>query len=436
MRAVDIIARKRDREILTPDEIDFFVRGLTDGSVPDYQVAAWAMAVLLNGMDARETADLTMAMVHSGQTLDLDGIAPVVVDKHSTGGVGDKTTLTVAPMVAAAGLPVAKMSGRGLGYSGGTLDKLESIPGYQVALDIDRFKATVRQCGVVVAGQTADLAPADGKLYALRDVTATVPSLPLIASSIMSKKIAAGAHAMVLDVKLGRGAFMPTLGDAQELARRMIDIGVHVGRRVTAVLSGMDQPLGRAVGNALEVIEAIETLRGRGPDDYREHCLLIGGEMLLLARLARSPEEARGMLERTLADGSAIARFRAWIAAQGGNPAVADDYALLPHAPVVREVPAPRSGTIATLDARIVGETSVALGAGRARKGDAIDPSVGIVLGAKIGHRVQKGEPLLTIHAQNDASAREAAERLLGAYAWTDGPVEPPPLVYEVMRGA
>jgi len=435
MRAVDIIARKRDRQALSPEEIAFFVRGIADGSIPDYQVAAWAMAVLLNGMDARETADLTMSMVRSGQVLNLAEVAPVVVDKHSTGGVGDKTTLTVAPMVAAAGLPVAKMSGRGLGYSGGTLDKLESIPGYRVALDIDEFLAVVRRCGVVVAGQTADLAPADKRLYALRDVTATVPSVPLIASSVMCKKIAAGAQAMVLDVKVGRGAFMETLDDARELARRMIAIGEQVGRRVTAVLSGMDQPLGHAVGNALEVVEAIEALRGRGPADYREHCRLIGGEMLLLAGLAATPAEARHILERTIAEGRALDRFRAWVAAQGGDPGVADDYNLLPQAPVRRDLAAPRDGVIATLDARTVGETAVALGAGRERKEDAIDPAVGIVLHAKIGDRVAAGQPLLTIHARSDSSACDAADRLLAAYTFRDRPVAPPPLVYEVLRG-
>lgn len=435
MRAVDIIAKKRDRQALTTEEIEFFIQGLTRDEVPDYQVAAWAMAVLLNGMDPRETADLTMAMVRSGQTLNLDAVAPIVVDKHSTGGVGDKTTLAVAPMVAAAGLPVAKMSGRGLGFSGGTLDKLESIPGYDVSLDIDRFLDVVRRAGVVVAGQTADLAPADGRLYALRDVTATVPSIPLIASSIMSKKIASGAHAMVLDVKVGRGAFMTTLEDARELALRMVDIGQRVGRRVTAVLSGMDQPLGLAVGNALEVMEAIHTLQGKGPADFYEHCLLIGGEMLLLAGLAEDPEAARTTLADAVASGAALERFRAWIVAQGGDPRVTEDEGLFPRALVVHEVPAPRSGVIAALDAREVGETSVMLGAGRARKGDPVDLAVGIVLHAKIGDRLAAGQPLLTIHAQNADDARAAAERLLAAYRWSDADLEPPPLVYDVLRG-
>lgn len=435
MRAVDIIARKRDGEALSTEEIEFVVRGLTSGEIPDYQVAAWAMAVLLRGMDERETTDLTMAMVRSGRTLDLSAVAPVVVDKHSTGGVGDKTTLVVAPMVAAAGLPVAKMSGRGLGFSGGTLDKLESIPGFQVSLDMDRFLATVRDAGVVVAGQTVDLAPADGALYALRDVTATVPSKPLIASSIMSKKIAGGAHAMVLDVKVGRGAFMETLEDARELAELMIRIGQRVGRRVTTVLSPMNQPLGRAVGNALEVIEAVETLAGRGPRDLTEHCLIIGAEMLLLAGLADRPEAAAERLRSTVASRSALDAFRRWVAAQGGDPAVADDYGRLPRAPVQRTVRAPRSGYVAGVDAREVGLTAVALGAGRERKGDAVDPSVGVVLAAKVGDRPAEGDVLATIHARTEADAERAEERLLGAYAWSEGPVPEPPLVYDILRG-
>ncbi len=304
-----------------------------------------------------------------------------------------------------------------------------------MGLSIERLIATVHRTGVVVAGQTAQLAPADGILYALRDVTATVPSLPLIASSIMSKKIAAGAHAMVLDVKVGRGAFMTTLDEARELARRMIDIGERVGRRVTAVLSGMDQPLGCAVGNSLEVIEAIETLHGRGPADFYEHCLLIGGEMLLLAGLAATPEEAQQRLARTVSDGSALARFRDWVAAQGGDARVADDYALLPRANVALPVAAPRTGYIAALDARTVGETSVVLGAGRTRKEDPVDLDVGIVLSAKIGDRVEQGQTLFTVHAKSEADAADAAERLLAAYAWADAAVPPPPLVYDVLRG-
>ena len=377
MRAVDIIAKKRDGLELTSEEINFFVQGFLADRIPDYQVAAWAMAVLLRGMTDQETTALTMAMARSGEMLDLSGIAPVVVDKHSTGGVGDKTTLAVAPLVSAAGLPVAKMSGRGLGFTGGTLDKLESIPGMTVSLTIDQFMDTVRQHGIVVAGQTAELAPADGKLYALRDVTATVPSLPLIASSVMSKKIAAGAEAMVLDVKVGRGAFMETLEDGRALAEQMIRIGANAGRQVTAVLSDMSQPLGRAVGNALEVAEAIETLRGNGPEDFTAHCLLIGAEMLLLGRLARTPEEGKQKLARILQEGQALNKFREWVTAQGGDSRVADDLSLLPQAPVMLSVYAAHAGYLAGIDAREVGLAAMQLGAGRERKEEAVDHAVG-----------------------------------------------------------
>ncbi len=435
MRAVDIIAKKRDGQVLSAEEIEFFVQGLTTGAIPDYQVAAWAMAVLLRGMTDEETIHLTMAMVRSGAMLDLSAVAPVVVDKHSTGGVGDKTTLVVLPLVAAAGLPVVKMSGRGLGFTGGTLDKLESIPGFNVSLSLDQCLATVRRCGIALAGQTADLAPADGKLYALRDVTATVPSLPLIASSVMSKKIAGGAHAIVLDVKVGRGAFMETLDEARALARLMIRIGQGVGRRVTAVLSDMSQPLGLAVGNALEVREAIATLRGEGPRDFLEHCLVIAAEMLVLGRLATTPEEARCKLEGVLADRSALVKFRAWVEAQGGNARVVDDPTLLPQAPIVLPVPAPQNGYVERLDAREVGLTCMILGAGRERKGDPIDPAVGVVLGPKVGDRVQAGETLFTIHARNQADAEAACRRLLAAYAWSETPAPPPILIYDVLRG-
>jgi len=435
MRAVDIIAKKRDGLSLTAEEIQFFVQGLTSGQVPDYQVTAWAMAVLLKSMTRQETIDLTMAMAHSGRILDLSRVAPVVVDKHSTGGVGDKTTLAVAPMVSAAGLPVAKMSGRGLGFTGGTLDKLESIPGFEVSLGVERFLETLRDVGIVVAGQTQDLAPADGRLYALRDVTATVPSLPLIASSIMSKKIAGGAKAMVLDVKVGEGAFARTVEDARALARSMIGIGQAVGRRMTAVLSDMSQPLGLAVGNALEVIEAVKTLRGSGPPDFLEHCLIIGAEMLVLGGLAQTPKDGKAQLARTLEEGSAWERFRAWIAAQGGDVRAVDDLSLLPQAPVVEPVLAPRSGYLRAINAREVGLTAASLGAGRQRKGDPIDPAVGIVLGPKVGDWIGAGETLFTVHARDQASAAWARARLLDAYSWSDEPASPPPLVYEVIRG-
>ncbi|MBM3187843.1 MAG: pyrimidine-nucleoside phosphorylase [Chloroflexi bacterium] len=436
MRAVDIIAKKRDGEALSAEEIRYFVEGLTHDTIPDYQVAAWAMAVLLRGMTPQETIALTMAMVRSGEVLDLSRVGPRVVDKHSTGGVGDKTTLVVAPLVAAAGLPVAKMSGRGLGYSGGTLDKLESIPGYRVSLSLEEFFQTVERCGVVVAGQTAELAPADGKLYALRDVTGTVPSLPLIASSIMSKKIAAGAQALVLDVKVGRGAFMATIEDARALAEMMIRIGEGVGRRVTAVLSDMSQPLGRAVGNALEVREAIDTLRGTGPDDLAEHCLVIASEMLVLGGLAETAAEARERLSGVLAGGQAFAKFREWIAAQGGDLSVIDDPASLPRAPCLRVMRSPRTGYLERLDAREVGLTAVDLGAGRQRKGEAIDHAVGVVLGPKVGDLIREGEELCAVHARDESSAQAAEGRLLRAYAWSELPVLPPPLIHDILRGS
>jgi len=398
MRAVDIIAKKRDGLPLSAEEIDFFVQGFTKGEIPDYQASAWAMAVLLQGMDRQETIDLTMSMARSGETLDLSHTAPLVVDKHSTGGVGDKTTLAVAPMVACLGLPVGKMSGRGLGFSGGTLDKLESIPGFRVDLSIEEFFANLKKHGIVVAGQTADLAPADGKLYALRDVTATVPSLPLIAGSIMSKKIAGGANAIVLDVKTGSGAFMKTVEEALALGKIMAEIGEGVGRRVTVIISDMNQPLGKAVGNALEVREAIETLRGGGPEDFREHCLVVAAHMLVLGEKAPDVNVGRKMLVEAIDTGKALAKFREWVEAQGGDSRVGDDLSLLQEAACVQTVPAPLTGYLAGVDAMEVGLTAVELGAGRMKKGDPVEHSVGIEVHRKVGDRVAGGEPLFTIH--------------------------------------
>ncbi|MGC9360730.1 MAG: thymidine phosphorylase [Anaerolineae bacterium] len=435
MNAVDIIAKKRDGGELSRDEIQFMIGGMLSGAVADYQMAAWAMAVLLRGMTDRETHDLTMVMVDSGEVLDLSGLAPIVVDKHSTGGVGDKTTLVVAPLVAAAGLPVAKMSGRGLGYSGGTLDKLEAIPGYDVNLDRERFLACVREHGIVVSGQTADLAPADKHLYALRDVTATVPSIPLIASSIMSKKLASGADALVLDVKVGRGAFMETLEEARSLAKLMVRIGEEAGKRVTAILSDMSQPLGHAVGNALETREAIATLRGKGPEDFAHHCAVVAGEMLYLGEKVPTPESGIDEARDMLADGSALAKFTEWVAAQGGDARVVDDPDLMPRAPIVRTVAAPEEGHLSRLDAREIGLTAVELGAGRRKKGDAIDLAVGIVVHKKVGDQVGKGAPLLDIHAQSDAAAEEAAKRLLGAVTITSVGQLASPLVLDLIRG-
>jgi pyrimidine-nucleoside phosphorylase len=433
MRAVDIIARKRDGHSLTADEIRFFVRGYAEGRIPDYQAAAWLMAVLLRGMTAREATNLTLAMAHSGEIMDLHSIAPCVVDKHSTGGVGDKTTLIVAPLVASQGLPVGKMSGRGLSFSGGTIDKLESIPGFDVTLDQAQFRRQLAEHGIVVASQSADLAPADGLLYALRDVTATVESLPLIASSIMSKKIAAGADAIVLDVKVGKGAFLKTEAEAEQVSQLMISIGQRVGRRVAAVISDMDQPLGQAVGNALEVIEAIRTLQGGGPADLREHCLAVAGVMLVLAGKAADLDQARGSLARALDDGSAWRKFVEWISAQGGDRAVLEAPRLLPRAAWVEEVPSPRAGYVAELDAYQVGVTGVLLGGGREKKGDDIDLAVGIVHHKKVGDWVEHGETLLTIHASQPQKLAEARARLLAAVRWSDQPVPPTPHIHKII---
>jgi pyrimidine-nucleoside phosphorylase len=430
MRAVDIIIKKRDKQGLSREEIRFFIQGITDGSIPDYQAAAWAMAVVLNGMTPRETRDLTLAMAHSGEVLDLSGTVDIAVDKHSTGGVGDKTTLVVLPIVAACGLPAGKMSGRGLGFSGGTLDKMEAIPGYRCNLTTEEFLKQLKEIGIVLTGQSADLAPADGKLYALRDVTGTVQSIPLIASSIMSKKIAAGAQAIVLDVKTGLGAFMQTLDEARELAEAMVTIGELAGRQVVALLSDMNQPLGCAVGNALEVREAIEALHGGGPEDFREHCLHVAAHMLVLGKRATDLAAARARAEQAVADGSALEKFRALVQAQGGSVSHVDDPSRLAVAQLIETVPAPRSGSLSRVHARIVGETAVLLGAGRMKKGDPIDPAVGILIHKKVGDTVQAGEALFAIHASDPASLAEARKRLLAAHVIVDGPVTPLPLFY------
>ncbi|RMF33549.1 MAG: thymidine phosphorylase [Chloroflexi bacterium] len=431
MRAVDIIAKKRDGGELTREELHFFIQGYTRGEIPDYQAAAWLMAVYLRGMNRRETVDLTLEMAHSGDILDLSDIAPVVVDKHSTGGVGDKTTLVVAPVVAATGLPVGKMTGRGLGFSGGTLDKLESIRGYRSDLTTAEFLDQLRRIGIVLTGQSLDLAPADGKLYALRDVTATVSSLPLIASSVMSKKLASGAHALVLDVKVGRGAFMRTLEEARALAEMMVSIGKDAGRRVTALLSDMNQPLGWAVGNALELREAIDVLHEGGPPDFREHCLVVAGEMLLLGGKVQSEEEGIALAAEQIASGAAWQKFRQLIEAQGGDVSQVDDPEKLPQARYVEAVPAPRSGYLAAVDAREVGMTAVLLGAGREKKGDPVDHAVGIIVHYKVGDYVEAGTPLFTIHANDPQKLALARERLLAAHHWSDEPVEPLPLFYQ-----
>ncbi|HJR80225.1 MAG TPA: thymidine phosphorylase [Anaerolineales bacterium] len=431
MRAVDIIIKKRDNLELTQAEIEFFIKGFVAGDVPDYQASAFAMAVLLNGMTARETTDLTLAMAQSGQMLDLSDVVDLAVDKHSSGGVGDKTSMAVLPMVAACGLPVGKMSGRGLGFSGGTLDKLESIPGYRVDLTTEEFKKQLKEKGIVLTGQSLDLAPADGKLYALRDVTGTVQSIPLIASSIMCKKLAGGAQAIVLDVKTGLGAFMETLEEARELANLMVDIGKLAGREVVALLSDMNQPLGHAVGNSLEAIEAIETLRGGGPEDFREHCLHVSAHMLVLGKRAADLVEGRGMAERSIADGSAFEKLRVLVQAQGGDVSFVDDPSRFPRAKHVEVVESPRNGFLAQIQARSVGEAAVTLGAGRAKKSDPIDHAVGLVIHHKVGERVEKGEPLFTIHANDGAKLAEARPAVLSAHEFSDHPVERLPLFYE-----
>ncbi len=431
MRATDIIIKKRDHEELTQEEINFFVQGFVKGDIPDYQVSAWAMAVLLNGMTPQETTDLTLAMVLSGRILDLTGVVDIAVDKHSSGGVGDKTTLVVLPIVAACGLPVGKMSGRGLGFSGGTLDKMESVPGYRVDLNTDEFKQQLKEKGIVLTGQSLDLAPADGKLYSLRDVTGTVPSIPLIASSIMSKKIAAGANAIVLDVKVGKGAFMETLDDARKLSDLMIQIGDLAGRKTICLLSDMNQPLGHAVGNALEVIEAIDTLKGGGPNDFCEHCLHVSAHMLLVGQRAKDLDEGRKMAEKAIADGSAFEKFRVLVQAQGGDVSYVDDPDKFPRAKFVEVVKAPRNGWLAQVDARSVGEASVSLGAGRAKKSDPVDHAVGFVIHHKVGDKIEKGEPLFTVYANDERKQADACARVLAAHLFSDAPVPPLLLFYD-----
>jgi pyrimidine-nucleoside phosphorylase len=431
MRAVDIIIKKRDKGELTAQEIDFFIQGFTNGEIPDYQASAFAMAVLLNGMTPFETTDMTLAMARSGQVLDLSKIVDLAVDKHSSGGVGDKTSITVMPMVAACGLPVGKMSGRGLGFSGGTLDKLESIPGYRVDLSTEEFKKQLKEKGIVLTGQSLDLAPADGKMYALRDVTGTVSSLPLIASSIMSKKIAAGAQAIVLDVKTGLGAFMQTLDEARALANLMVDIGKLAGRNTVALLSDMNQPLGHAVGNALEVIEAVETLHGGGAPDYREHCLHVTAHVLVVGKRARDLEEGRALAEKSIADGSGFEKLKVLVEAQGGDVSYVENMSKFEPAKYVEVVTAPRSGYISQIHARGVGEAAVALGAGRAKKSDAIDHAVGFRILKKVGDRAEAGEPLFEIHANDSGKLAEAREAVLAAHRFSDEIVPPLPLFYE-----
>lgn len=418
---------------LGAEMIAALVSGYTQDDIPDYQMAAWLMAVCWRGLSTDDLIALTEAMAASGDMLDLSDLGRPVADKHSTGGVGDKTTLVVAPIVAACGVPVAKMSGRGLGHTGGTIDKLESIPGFDAKLTVARFREVLAHCNLVLAGQSANLAPADGKMYALRDVTGTVSSIPLIASSIMSKKLAIGASAILLDVKVGRGAFMRTLPEAHALAEAMVRIGTGAGRRTVAVLSDMDRPLGNAIGNALEVIEAIETLRGGGPDDLRALALHEAALLLVMTEAAPNEAAAARMVATVVSSGKAFAAFAAVVAAQGGDVRTLEDPSLLPHAPIIETVAALEDGYIVDLDPLIIGRAAMRLGAGRGRKEDVIDPAVGLVLRAKPGDRVTLGAPLCDIHARTpDAIARVRGD-ILGAYRYQQSPVTVPPLIKEVI---
>ena len=433
MNMIDIITRKKLGQPLSKEEILHFTRGAADGSIPDYQLAALLMAIRLNGMTAQETTDLTLAMRDSGDVCDLSAIPGVKVDKHSTGGVGDTTTLVLAPLVAACGVPVAKMSGRGLGHTGGTLDKLESIPGLSVSLTEEQFVDQVNDIGLAVIGQTASLAPADKTLYALRDVTATVDSLPLIASSIMSKKLASGADAIVLDVKTGSGALMETVDAAIGLAKAMADIGKLAGKPVRAIVTGMGQPLGTHVGNALEVKEAIEVLSGKVKGDLLEVALLLGSHMLVLGGKAEDTAAARAMLVDALESGAGLEKLRAMITAQGGNASCVDDVMKLPQPALIREVKAGQSGFITAMDAEALGYAAQAMGAGRVQKTDVIDYSVGYILPVRIGDRIAPDDVLCTLYARSEADAAKAEAAIRAAITIGDAPVERPPLCYAVV---
>ncbi|SFS82522.1 pyrimidine-nucleoside phosphorylase [Paenibacillus sp. BC26] len=434
MRAVDIIQKKRNGGVLSKDELSFLIKGYSQGDIPDYQLSAWAMAVFFRGMNAEETANLTMAMAESGDQVDLSAIRGIKVDKHSTGGVGDKTSLIIGPLVASCGVPVAKMSGRGLGHTGGTIDKMEAMAGFRTELTGAEFIAQMNDIGLAIVGQSGNMTPADKKLYALRDVTATVESIPLIASSVMSKKIAAGADAIVLDVKTGSGAFMKTLEDSEELAKAMVAIGTEVGRKTAALISDMDQPLGYAIGNALEVQEAIDTLHGKGPEDLTALCLALSSHMVVLGGQASNLKEAEAMLRDRLASGAALEKFKVFVDAQGGNPQVAEDPSLLPQAPLVIEVPAEQDGYVKAIQAEELGLAAMLLGAGRATKESVIDYAVGVVMQLKVGDNVKKGDSLALLHVREDnASVREVVKRVQQAYTFSSEPVAPSPLLLSVV---
>lgn len=433
MHMTDLIEKKKNGGELTAEEIAFIIGGYTEGSIPDYQMSALLMAIVFRGMTVKETTALTMAMAHSGDMIDLSSLGPHTADKHSTGGVGDKTSLVLCPMVAACGGKMAKMSGRGLGHTGGTIDKLESFPGFSVSMSPERFLEIADTVGFVIAGQTAALAPADKKMYALRDVTATVGSIPLIVSSIMSKKLASGARTIVLDVKTGSGAFMATEEDAFTLAREMVNVGRQAGRNMAAVVTDMDQPLGFAVGNALEVKEAISVLRGEDVPDLKELCMVLGENILVRSGIAATKKEAAARLEEAIASGEALRRLAAMVEAQGGDPAAVYDPSLLPAAPVVRSVKAPRTGYITAMEAKNIGLVSMHLGGGRATKEDVIDLGVGVVLRAKVGALVREGDELAVIHAADEPAALTAEKELLSCYTFGDEPVARPPFIRGVV---
>lgn len=433
MRMYDIIMKKRNNEELSKEEINFFIEGYTNESIPDYQTSALLMAIYFNGLNKEETSNLTMAMVNSGDVVDLTGIEGLKLDKHSTGGVGDKTSLILVPMVAAAGGKVAKLSGRGLGHTGGTLDKLEAIPGFNIEVSEEKFKELVQNSGLVIAGQTQNLVPADKKIYALRDVTATVDSIPLIAASIMSKKIASGSDCILLDVKYGEGAFMKTKEDAEELARAMVDIGEALGRKTSAAITLMGEPLGYCIGNALEVKEVVEILRGKGPEDLRELCLQLGSKMLVMGELAANIEEARALLIENLENGKALEKLKELVRNQGGDDSVIEDTEKLIISPLAYEVKALDDGYIFDLDAEKVGIASLLTGAGRETKKDNLDYGAGIILKAKIGDKVKKGDVLGILYASDEAKFKKAEETLLDAYNIKEEKPEKASLIHKII---
>ncbi|MFH0702560.1 MAG: thymidine phosphorylase [bacterium] len=433
MNMVDLIAKKRRGEFHLPEEIFFIINGFNKGIIPDYQISAWLMAACLNGMNFEESLAMTQAMVNSGKILDLSDIGNYIIDKHSTGGVGDKTTLVLMPLLAAAGLPIAKLSGRGLGHTGGTIDKLESIPGFRTALELDEFLCQVKKIGAAIASQTSHLTPVEGKIYALRDVTATVESIPLIAASILSKKIAAGANIIILDVKYGSGAFMKSLNEAQKLSKTMTEIGKKLNKITVAVITSMEQPLGNTVGNSLEVIEAIQTLKNQGPEDLKELCLYLGSIAMIKSNRADNMDTAKNILNRHLEDGSALVKFKEIIKAQGGNPEIINNPKKLPVSKYMIELKSNKDGYIEKLEAFTVAKACKLLGAGRDKKGDKINYSVGIILNKKIGDKVQKDEILAKIFADSSELAKESINLVSQAYEISDNMPKKPVLIHQML---